>query len=311
MEKNDTILIFGGSGMVGSALSKKLKSDGYTNVICPSHVEVDLLDGVSAPWAITRYRPSYVFMLSARVGGIAANIANPVGFLRDNALMALNVLEACRHLPVKRLLYVGSSCIYPRECPQPMKEEYLLTGKLEPTNEGYALAKILGIKLAEGYNKQYGTDYICTMPCNIYGTGDNYNAYDSHVMSSLIQKFVDQDQVTVWGTGTAKREFIHVDDVAEALVLLMNTPKPPFITNVGTGQDISIYDLAKKISLFSGFKGRIEWDHTKADGMPRKCLDVSKLNALGFIPKVSLDEGIERTIQEYKTTVTSNRIRRI
>lgn len=310
MEKDSKILVTGAAGMVGSALVKRLKQDGYENVTALQRKDCDLTQWSSVMHWFYGRKFDYMFMIAAKVGGIAANIADPVGFLSDNLKITTNLFDAAKLYEIKKNLFLGSSCIYPRDCPQPMKEEYLLTGPLEPTNEGYALAKIAGLKLAEYYYKQYGMKTVCPMPCNIYGTGDHFD-HNAHVMSSLVKKFVDAvdemqskreapKPVTIWGTGSAKRELIHVDDVVDAMLFLMEKKDAPDIVNVGTGEDISIGDLARLIRELVGYPGEIIFDTTKPDGMPRKCLDVSKLNEMGFKYKVSIVDGIEQTIAEYR-----------
>lgn len=299
------ILITGSTGMVGSALLRKMEQGYSDNILLPRRSELDLNDQTQVNDYFDKHRPDYVFMIAAQVGGIAANKADPVGFMSNNARMELNLFEACYKYETKKNLFLGSSCIYPRECPQPMKEEYLLTGPPEPTNEGYALAKIMGLKLARYYHQQYGMLTVCPMPCNIYGTNDYFDLEKSHVLSALVRRFVDAKDdnlpsVTLWGTGIAKREFIHVDDVADALVFLMENYEDSDIINLGTGVDISIYDLAYLIAKKVAYRGEILWDATKPDGMPRKCLDISRLTSLGFQPKVDLEQGIERTIDEYR-----------
>jgi len=305
MEKKSVILVTGSTGMVGLSLLAKLQQLAFKRVLSPSRHELDLCIREQVDTYFDRHRPEYVFMLGAKVGGIAANQSDPVGFLVENAKIQINLFEACHKYRTKKNLFLGSSCIYPRECPQPMKEEHLLTGPLEPTNEGYALSKIMGLKLAEYYYRQHGMKTICPMPCNIYGTNDHFEFHRSHVLSALVRRFVDAqdgaaEHVTLWGTGIARREFIHVHDVADALFFLMGHREGPEIINVGTGEDLSIRDLATLIAGMVGYQGEIRWDPTKPDGMPRKCLDVSKLNNMGFRTKIGLEEGVERTILEYR-----------
>ena len=288
--------------MVGSAISRSLAD---CNLLTPSRNELDLCNLQQVNNYFEEHRPEYVLMIGAKVGGIIANKSDPVGFLSENARMQLNLFEACHKYGTKKNLFLGSSCIYPRDCPQPMKEEYLLTGALEPTNEGYALAKIMGLKLAKYYYEQYGMLTVCPMPCNIYGTNDHFDLEKSHVLSALIRRFVDaidenKPSVTLWGSGIAKREFIHVSDVAEAVLFLLGNCNSPDIINVGTGTDISIKDLAMLIAKSVGYQGEICWDTSKPDGMLRKCLDTSQLSALSFKPRISLQEGITQTITEYR-----------
>ena len=305
LEKNAVILVTGATGMVGGSLVRALRDHGFSRIVSPPRAELNLCETSSVETYFQRHRPEYVFLLAAKVGGIAANIADPVGFLADNLQMTVNGLAACQRFGVKKTLLLGSSCIYPCACPQPMREEYLLTGPPEPTNEGYALAKIAALKLAAYYHRQYGMQIVCPMPCNIYGTGDHFDLQRSHVLSSLVRRFCDAcanglDAVTLWGTGTARREFMHVDDVVAGMLFLMDRKNAPDIVNLGTGVDVSIRQLAEKISQASGFQGIINWDATKPDGMARKCLDCSQHTTLGFTAQVNLDLGIERTIVEYK-----------
>jgi len=305
LDRRASILVTGSTGMVGSAVYSLLTQQSYQCILAPTRQELDLLDEAMVQQYFAKHRPTYVFLIAGEVGGIAANRADPLGFLSRNIRMELNLFDACQRSGVRKALFVGSSCIYPRECPQPMKESFLLTGPLEPTNEGYSLAKIVGLKFAEYYFKQYGFLTVCAMPCNIYGTNDHFDLKRSHVLAALVKRFVDAQEegrpsITLWGTGSARREFIHVDDVASALLLLMDRQISPEIINVGTGQDISIHDLAMCIAENVGFTGKIFWDSSCPDGMPRKCLDVSKLTAIGFKARVPLDKGIERTITEYR-----------
>ena len=299
------VLVTGAAGMVGAGVAQALRQRGVSTLLTPDRTQLDLTDRSSVQSWFAQHRPRYVFMVGAKVGGIAANSADPVAFLTENARMALELFDACHKFHVEKSVFLGSSCIYPRECPQPMTEEMLLTGPLEPTNEGYALAKIVGLKLAEYYARQHGLNVVCPMPCNIYGTGDHFSFQRSHVLSALVRRFVDavdaQDRtVTVWGTGTARREFVHVDDAVRAILFLFESLNSPEIINVGTGVDVSIRELAERIAREAGFAGDIVWDASKPDGMPRKCLDVSRLAGLGFRATVTLDEGIRRTIGEYR-----------
>ena len=300
--KRGNCLITGSNGMVGSAIKKLL---GDYEILSPTRTELDLGDRQQVRAYFEKHRPDYVLMIAAKVGGIVANKSDPVGFLTENARMQLNLFEACHEFGTSKNLFLGSSCIYPRECPQPIKEEYLLTGALEPTNEGYAIAKIMGLKLAKYYYEQYGMLTICPMPCNIYGTNDHFDLERSHVLSALVRRFVDavddkKSSITLWGTGIARREFIHVNDVAEALLFLMNNYDSPDIINLGTGLDISIKELATLIADTVGYHGEICWDASKPDGMLRKCLETSKLTNMGFTPHITLEAGIQQTVSEYR-----------
>ena len=309
MEKKAAILVTGSGGMVGKALVKKLKEEGYDNLLLPGSKELDLKNQQQVEEYFSRNQIEYVFHLAAKVGGIAANIAAPGEYLYDNLLIAANVLEAAHRYNVKKLLYLGSSCIYPRECKQPMKEEYLLTGRLEPTNEGYALGKIAGLKLCEYYNKQYGTNFIALMPCNLYGENDHFDSERSHVVAALISKFEKAcaeglTEVEIWGDGSARREFLHIDDAASAMVYFMDKHDDantlgPFV-NIGLGKDVSIRELAYLIQEIVGFKGRIVFDASKPNGMPQKLLDVSRANSLGWRAQLSLEQGLRKTHGWYK-----------
>ncbi len=310
LNKHSKVLITGSSGMVGSAISRCISNGILLN---PTKNELDLDDRQQVNAYFAKNRPEYVFMIGAKVGGIIANKSDPVGFLSENARMQLNLFDACHKYGTKKNLFLGSSCIYPCDCPQPMKEEYLLTGALEPTNEGYAIAKIMGLKLAKYYYEQYGMLTVCPMPCNVYGTNDHFDLERSHVLSALVKRFVDasdegKPSVTLWGSGIAQREFIHVDDVAQALLFLMENCNSPDIINLGTGTDISIRALAALIGQEVNYQGEICWDTTKPDGMLRKCLDISRLTAMGFQASISLQEGINRTITEYRQLKKSGKI---
>jgi GDP-L-fucose synthase len=257
-------------------------------------------------------KPAHVLFCAGRVGGININSKEPASFLYDNLMMAANVIHQSYLNKIKKLCFLGSSCIYPRACPQPMKEEYLLTGPLEPTNEGYAVAKIAGYKMAYYYAKQYGMNTISLMPCNLYGKNDHFDLDKAHVLSSLVKRFVDavelgKNEITLWGTGSAMREFMNIDDFAKAAIMLMDKLDSPEIVNVGTGKEITIRELATKIASATGFNGEIKWDSSMPDGMPRKCLDISKIRQLGFEPKTSLDDGISQMISEYRRISLQNK----
>lgn len=304
MEKNDRIYIAGHRGMVGSAIHRKLKEKGYSHFILRTSKELDLTIQADVESFFREEKPDIVVLAAARVGGIMANMQEPATFLYDNLMIQNNVIHSAYKNGVKRLLFLGSSCIYPRLCPQPMKEEYLLDGKFEPTNEGYAVAKVAGMKLCEMYNKQYGADYFSVMPCNLYGYGDNFDPDRSHVASALIRKFHEakiegRSEVIVWGTGNVRREFLFVDDMAEACVHLLETYKGKEFFNVGSGTDVSIRELAELVSSVVGFEGDIVYDTSKPDGMPRKMMDCSKLNNAGWRYKTELKEGLKKTYQWY------------
>lgn len=305
MKIENRIYVAGHNGMVGSAIIRALQSKGYKNIITADHHELDLRNQEAVKAFFVRTKPEYVFLAAAVVGGIEANRQHPVEFLKDNMLIQNNVIENCYKVNVKKLVFLGSSCIYPRECPQPIKEEYLMTGPLEPTNEGYALAKIAGLRLSQYYQRQYGMKCLIPIPCNLYGPNDSFDPERSHVLSAMVRRFVSAIEekasiVTVWGTGKAKREFMYVDDLASALLFLMDKWDSPDVINVGTGTDITIKELAELVAHKTGYKGKIIWDSSKPDGMPRKCMDISHLNALGFKSSTSLEQGVEKMIGEYR-----------
>jgi len=311
MEKDSKIYVAGNKGLVGSAFVRRLQSEGYNRIITRSHAELDLLDQAAVAGFFSHERPEYVFLAAAKVGGIHANNTYPAEFIYENLMVQSNVIHQAFINGVTKLLFLGSSCIYPREAPQPMKEEYLMTGPLEPTNSPYATAKIAGIEMCRSYNRQYGTEFIPVMPTNLYGPNDNFDLQTSHVFPALIRKLHEAKEkndalVEVWGTGKPRREFLHVDDMADACVFLMDLPFDrcdvkassdatlPLI-NIGTGTDITIGELAVVISDVVGFEGEMIFDPSKPDGMPRKLLDSSRLNALGWSSKISLRDGIEST----------------
>ena len=305
MDKSSKIYVAGHNGMVGSAIVRRLKKDGFENILTRSSRELDLRRQDEVEQFFYRERPDYVFLAAAKVGGILANNTYRGEFLYDNLMIEANVIEASRKYGVKKLLFLGSSCIYPKLAPQPLKEEYLLTGPLEPTNEPYAIAKIAGIKLCDAYRSQYGCNFISVMPTNLYGPNDNYDLKTSHVLPALLRKFHEakikgEKEVVMWGTGSPLREFLHVDDLADACLFLMQKYDEPGLVNIGTGKDISIKDLALLIKNIVGFEGEIVHDLSKPDGTPRKLLDVSKLNKLGWKAKIGLEEGIRRVYEDYR-----------
>ena len=305
MRKEDKIYIAGHRGMVGSAILRKLKAEGFNNIITRSLAELDLMDQGAVIDFFQKERPDYVFLAAAKVGGIIANNTYRAEFLYNNLMIQNNVIHQSHVAGVKKLLFLGSSCIYPKLAPQPLKEDYLLTGPLEPTNEPYAIAKIAGIKMCDAYRAQYGSHFISVMPTNLYGPNDNYDLQNSHVLPALIRKFHEAkqkgaDHVDVWGSGKPLREFMHVDDLARACYFLMQNYDEPGFINIGTGKDISIRDLAYLIRGITGFEGAIHFDTTKPDGTPRKLLDVSKLHALGFRHQIELKEGIAMVYEDFK-----------
>lgn len=305
MEKTSKIYIAGHRGMVGSAIYRKLKADGFENIITRTSSELDLRNQQAVLDFFADVKPDFVFLAAAKVGGIQANNTYRAEFLFDNLMIEANIIHAAFLNDVKKLLFLGSSCIYPKMAPQPLKEEYLLTGALEPTNEPYAIAKITGIKLCESYRDQYGSNFISVMPTNLYGYNDNYDLNNSHVLPALIRKIHEAKDngaatVTVWGTGNPKREFLFADDLADACVYLMENYDGRELVNIGTGEDISIKDLALLIKDVIGFEGELEFDTSKPDGTPRKLMDVSKLHSLGFRHKIELREGIALAYADFK-----------
>lgn len=304
MNKDDPIYVAGHRGLVGSAILRVLRQRGFDNLVLRSRDELDLTDQRAVADFFAASQPQYVLLAAARVGGIVANSTYPADFIRDNLAIQGNVIESARQAGVKKLLFLGSSCIYPRLAPQPIKEDYLLTGALEPTNEWYAIAKIAGIKMCQAYRQQYGFNAICAMPTNLYGPGDSFDLENSHVLPALIRKFHEGREtgaaaVTVWGTGAPRREFLYVDDLADALLWLMADYESPEIINVGVGEDISIRELAALVADIIGFSGDIVFDTSRPDGTPRKLLDVERIKALGWQPATSLREGITTTYQWY------------
>jgi len=309
---HDRVFVAGHRGMVGSAVLRALRARGFDDVVVASRTEVDLLDERMVAEFLARERPRLVILAAARVGGIQANQRFPAEFVRENLAIQTNVIHQAHRAGVEQLVYLGSSCMYPRECPQPMKEEYLLTGPLEPTNEAYAVAKIAGLTMAQAYHRQHGLDVVCPLPCNLYGTNDHFDLASSHVLSALVKRFSDavdegRPEVTLWGTGAARREFLDVDDFADALLLLLERWTSPDVINVGSGEDVTIRELARLVAGATGYRGRVAWNQAMPDGMPRKCLDVTRLQALGFRPRVSLPEGIARTVADYRARGASER----
>ncbi len=334
MRLDSRIYVAGHRGLAGSALMRQLDASGYRNIITRTHAELDLVDQAATRRFFDQEKPDYVFLAAAKVGGIMANDTYPAEFIHQNLAIQTNVIHESWRAGVKRLLFLGSSCIYPRDCPQPIKEEYLLTGPLEPTNRPYAIAKIAGVEMCWSYNRQYGTGFLAAMPTNLYGPGDNYDLENSHVLPALIRKFHEakmrgsspltpysspDDKVVVWGTGAPRREFLYSDDMADACIFLMslpdhqyqslvipfNTPlrgtshQSPPLMNIGCGEDYTIRELADCVREVVGFRGEITWDSGKPDGTPRKLLDISRLAALGWSPRVSLQEGIKNAYQDF------------
>ncbi len=304
MEKDAKIYVAGHRGMVGSAIIRKLEEQGYSNLIVKSHQELDLLDQGAVTAFFEQERPDYVFLAAAKVGGIVANAEAKADFLYENMMMEMNVIYHAWRTGCRKLLFLGSSCIYPRMAPQPMPESCLLTSELEKTNEAYALAKISGLKYCEYLNEQYGTDYISVMPTNLYGPNDNYHPTHSHVLPALIRRFHEAKvngakEVACWGTGKPLREFLYVDDLADACVYLMNHYSGNETVNIGTGKELTIRELTEMVARIVGYDGKIQWDDSKPDGTPRKLLDIGKLTALGWKYKTELEEGIRRTYQDF------------
>jgi len=316
MNKRSRIYVAGHKGLVGSAILRRLEVEGYSNLIVRSHKELDLMRQTEVETFFKAEKPEYVFLAAAKVGGILANNTFPAEFIYQNLLIESNVIHDAYKSGVKKLLFLGSSCIYPRDCPQPMKEEYLLSGKLEPTNEPYAIAKIAGIRMCQSYNRQYGTKFVSVMPTNVYGPEDNFDLATSHALPALIRKFHEAkigsqrseirgrrsevaDSVTIWGTGTPRREFLHVDDLADACLFIMKHYDENEMINIGVGKDITISELSEVIKQIVEFKGEIRYDDSKPDGTQRKLLDVSRLDSLGWRSRISLREGIENTYKWY------------
>ncbi len=310
MLKDSKVFVAGHRGLVGSAIARKLEQDRYTNLIYRTRHEVDLTSQQAVEEFFATVQPEFVFLAAAEVGGILANSLRPADFIRNNLLIQTNIIDAAWRNGVKKLLFLGSSCIYPREAPQPIREDYLLTGPLEKTNDAYAIAKIAGIRMVQAYRQQYGFDGISLMPTNLYGPNDNFDLNGSHVLPALIRKFHEAKlngdaEVVLWGTGQPRREFLHVDDLADASVFLMNNYSSTDIVNVGTGEDISIFDLAVMIREAVGWSGKIVHDLSKPDGTPRKLMDVTRLSALGWKAQIGLREGIEQTYEAYASSLAT------
>ena len=304
MNKTDKIYVAGHNGMVGSAIARKLNYEGFSNLITKTSAEVDLRNQQAVNIFFETEKPDYVFLAAAKVGGIRANNTYKAEFIYDNLMIEANVIHAAFINNVKKLIFLGSSCIYPKLAPQPLKEEYLLTGLLETTNEPYAIAKIAGIKLCESYHEQYGCNFISAMPTNLYGPNDNYDLHDSHVLAALIRKFheakINKDSpVIVWGTGSPKREFLHVDDLASACFHLMQHYNEKEFVNIGTGDDISIKQLTELVQAIVDFKGEVVWDSSKPDGTPRKLMDVGKIHSTSWKHTINLEDGIKKTYDNY------------
>ena len=327
ISKSDRIAIFGGRGMAGGSISRALARSGYQQQLTPSRAELDLLDSQAVQRWFSEHQPAVVVLAAAKVGGIQANSSYPADFLLDNLKIQTNVIETAWRSGVRRLLFLGSSCIYPKFADQPIREEALLTGALEPTNEWYAIAKIAGIKLCDSLRRQHGFDAISLMPTNLYGTGDNYHPINSHVLPAFIRRFHEAaeakaESVTCWGTGSPMREFLHVDDLGDACVfalenwsaLLSNAPiddqgNPLAFLNVGTGVDLTIKDLAEAVAKAVGFRGSIHWDNSKPDGTPKKQLDGSRLEGLGWRARVPLHEGLQSTVEQFREQLSQNLVR--
>jgi GDP-L-fucose synthase len=305
MLEESRIFVAGHNGLVGSAICRALSQAGFVNLITRTHAELDLRDQAAVERFFAAERPEYVFLAAARVGGIKANSSYPVDFIRDNLQIQTNVIDSAWHYGTRKLLFLGSSCIYPKHAEQPMREDALLTGALEPTNEWYAIAKIAGLKMCQAYRRQYGFDAISAMPTNLYGPGDNFHPENSHVLPALIRrihyaKINNSQSVTIWGTGTPRREFLHVDDLARACMMLMEHYSGDSPVNIGTGEDLPIVELAQLIAEIAGFRGQILTDPSRPDGTPRKLLDVSRLNAMGWQASITLAEGIRSTYAWYE-----------
>lgn len=311
MDRDANIFVAGHRGMVGSALVRALRAEGYCHIVTRTHAELDLTDQAAVRRFFAAASIDVVLLAAARVGGIVANASRPASFLYENLAIETNVIDAAFEAGVQRLVFFGSSCIYPRACAQPIREEYLLTGSLEPTNEAYAIAKIAGLKLCEAYNRQYGTRYVSVMPTNLYGPNDNYDLTNSHVLPALIRKAYAALQegagtLTVWGTGTPRREFLHVDDLAAATLFLLRHEHAEGVFNVGVGKDLPIAELAAMVARIAGFRGELVFDTSKPDGTPRKLLDISRLARMGWQPRIGLEAGVAATYREYSSHAGSH-----
>lgn len=305
INKNSKIFIAGHTGMVGSSTLALFEKSGFKNLITKTSKELNLMDQKEVNEFLKEETPEIIILCAAKVGGIQANIHNPGAFLYNNLMIQNNVIHGAYLNKVSKLVFLGSSCIYPRDCPQPMKEEYLLTGKLEPTNESYAIAKITGIKMLESYYKEYGFNSISLMPCNLYGPNDSFDLNHSHVLSALIKRFLDAkeqglSEITLWGTGEARRELMHVSDMSRSILFFLENYNSYKFINIGWGTDLSIKELAQLISDKTKYTGKILWDTTKPDGMPRKCMDVTNMKALGFYPKINIEDGVDEMIDLYR-----------
>ncbi len=305
MNKDALIYVAGHRGLVGSAIVRRLETEGYRNLLLRSSSELDLRDQLATRAFLSEHKPEFVFLAAAKVGGILANSRYPVDFLLDNLAIQCNVITSSFDSGVSKLLFLGSSCIYPKECPQPIREEYLLTGPLEKSNEWYAVAKIAGIRSCQAYNLQLGTNFICAMPTNLYGPHDNFDLESSHVLAAMIRKFhegrIEGSPVTLWGSGSPRREFLHVDDLADACLFLMESYSGTEPINIGTGEDLTIRELASLVAEVVGSQGSVRWDSSKPDGTPRKLLDVSRLTSLGWRAKIPLARGIEDTYSWFRS----------
>jgi GDP-L-fucose synthase len=313
LAQDSKIYVAGHRGLVGTAVTRSLERQGYPNLLLRTHRELDLTEQAAVREFFERERPQAVIMAAARVGGIQANSTQPAEFIRDNLLVQDNVIDSAYRSGVEKLVFLGSSCIYPKLAPQPIKEDYLLSGPLEPTNEWYAVAKIAGLKMCQAYRRQYGFNAISLMPTNLYGPGDNFDLQNSHVLPALIRRFHEAEQrgegaLSIWGTGTPRREFLHVEDLADAVVYLLQTYDGEPIVNIGWGEDVTIRELAETVASVAGFKGRLDFDASKPDGTPRKLLDTSRLTSLGWKPKIRLREGIESTYAWFKEHVSDARL---